>query len=316
MKPSTNADYWPHVSVVIPTYNRRPLVVQAIESVLRQEYPQLEIIVVDDGSTDGTETAIRSFGNQVRYVRQENGGPARARNTGIENATGEFVAFLDSDDLYRPGKLHEQVQYFRRLPETVMVYCWFNIIDGQGRSRLGRRCRLTGHAYRPLLAQCMQGPIYPSTVMARRAALVATGGLDETMPLSDDTDLFCRLALLGPIGLIPESLVQLRRLGDNVSFRPGRKLYSAVTRQILDKAFAADPAMEWPFRARLYAKAWLWSWLVEIGGRMPAGLSFWLRALLTNPCELLYTSLSGCDAAGDDQSGSRERSTLPLERAA
>ncbi|MGQ0633652.1 MAG: glycosyltransferase family 2 protein [Planctomycetaceae bacterium] len=280
--------HWPRVSVVIPTFNRATLVPDAIASVLSQGYPDLEIVVVDDGSTDNTEKVLAAFGPMVNYVRQENGGPARARNTGIAHATGELLAFLDSDDLYLPGKLHEQVQYFRQRPATVLVYSWFRIVDSRGRTRLGRRCRLTGSVYRDLLLQCMQGPIYPSTVMARRQTLVDVGGLDETMPLSDDTDLFCRVARRGPIGLIPEVLVLLRRLGDNVSRGPGRSKYLAVTRRILDKAFAADPTLDWPLKVRLHAKAQLWSWLVAVGGQLPAGVSFWLRALLTNPREIVH----------------------------
>lgn len=275
----------PSVSVVIPTYNRARLVGDAITSVLQQGYPRLEIVVVDDGSTDDTADVVKAFGPAVRYVRQPNGGPARARNTGIAQATGELLAFLDSDDLYLPGKLHAQVEYFARHPETLMTYCWFNIVDADGRQRLGRRCRLSGRVHRELLSQCMQGPIYPSTVMARRDALLKIGGLDESMPLSDDTDLFCRLAHLGPIGLVPEVRVQLRRLGDNVSRGPGRAKYFAVTRRILDKAFAADSAYGALLRHKLYLKARLWSWLVDFGGRMPAGMSFWLRAFWTNPLD-------------------------------
>jgi teichuronic acid biosynthesis glycosyltransferase TuaG len=276
-------DVVPRVTVVIPTYNRAHIVGEAIQSVLDQAYPNLELIVVDDGSIDDTERAVAPYLGRIIFLRKPNGGPASARNHGIAAATGEYVAFLDSDDLYLPGKLARQVCEFEEDPERVLVYCWFLISDGDGRLRMGRRCRLAGSVYRELLGECMKGPIYPSAAMIRRTALEQAGPFDETMRIADDTDLFCRLARLGPVGLIAEPLVQLRRFGDNVSRGPGRARYFALTLRILEKAFAADRGLGLWFRLKLYAKVWYWSWLVGIGGILPKGASFWLRALWTNP---------------------------------
>src|SRR5207245_6187392 len=99
------------VSVVIPTFNSAGFLVQAIQSVLTHTYQDFEIIVVDDASTDTTESAIQRFGNRVCYVRQERGGPSVARNRGILQSHGELIAFLDADDLWRPTKLARQVEY-------------------------------------------------------------------------------------------------------------------------------------------------------------------------------------------------------------
>jgi glycosyltransferase involved in cell wall biosynthesis len=287
-----SASAWPKVSVVIPTFNRAHLLPEAIKSVLLQGYPNLEIIVVDDGSTDQTESVARSHEPLVRYVRQENAGPAAARNLGMMHCTGEFVAFLDSDDLFLPGKLHEQVQYFRQRPQTVLVYCWYEVIDGAGRRRVGRRCRLAGHAGRKLLAQCMQGPLATPTVVARRSALLAAGGFDPSMRLSEDIDLWCRVARLGPIGLVPEILVSVRRLGDGASRGPSRCAMLAASRRILEKAFITDGSFSPVRRLWLHAKALLWSWLVAAGRRLPSGPSFWLRAMWTNPLATLRAWLS------------------------
>jgi glycosyltransferase involved in cell wall biosynthesis len=274
---------WPRVSVVIPTYNRARLLVEAIDSVLAQNYPRLEVIVVDDGSTDETPAVVAGYGTAVRFFRQANAGAAHARNRGIELATGELVAFLDSDDLYLPGKLLEQARQFQADPALVMVYGWFSILDDQGRTRLGRRCGLSGRIGRALLSRCMQGPVATPTVMVRRDALQAVGGFDETMHLSEDIDLWCRLARRGPVGLIPRVLVEVRRHAGNLSRGPGRKRYLAAALRILDKARIEDPSLSPIYLARLRAKAHVWSWLVAIGGWLPVGASFWLRALLTNP---------------------------------
>jgi glycosyltransferase involved in cell wall biosynthesis len=273
----------PCVSVVIPTWNRAEWVRDAIDSVLAQDYPRLEVVVVDDGSTDATPEVVRRYGSQVRYIRQANGGAASARNRGIAEATGEFVAFLDSDDLFLPGKLTEQVREFGRQPGLVMVYAWFSILDGSGRERLGRRFHRTGDIARSLLAHCMQGPLATPTVMVRRTALLQAGGFDETMRLSEDTDLWCRVARLGRVGLVPRVLVQVRRHEGNLSRGPGRARFLAASLRILDKAFAADPTLPRLWKARVRAKAHLWSWIVGTAGLLPSGLSFWLRALWTNP---------------------------------
>lgn len=273
----------PCVSVIIPTWNRAEFVRDAIDSVLAQDYPSLELLVIDDGSTDATPEVVRSYGDKVRYIRQANGGAASARNRGIAEATGEFVAFLDSDDLFLPGKLTEQVREFARQPEVVMVYSWFSILDASGRERLGRRFAATGQIARSLVAHSMQGPLATPTVMVRRAALLAAGGFDETMRLSEDTDLWCRLARLGPVGLVPRVLVQVRRHDGNLSRGPGRARFLAASLRILDKAFAADPTLAPLWKARIRAKAHLWSWIVGAAGLLPSGLSFWLRAMWTNP---------------------------------
>ena len=111
---STNKSL-PTVTVIIPTFNRATSVVQAVQSVERQTHPneQIEIVVVDDGSTDGTEEALaRACGRSLRYVKQANAGPSAARNHGLRLAAGELIAFLDSDDTWRPQKLEKQVRAF------------------------------------------------------------------------------------------------------------------------------------------------------------------------------------------------------------
>ena len=116
------------VSVVIPTYNRLPYLREAVDSVLNQTWPALEILIVDDGSTDGTEEALPTFGGPVRYFRQKNSGPATARNRGIREAKGDWIAFLDSDDLWLPDKLAAN-GIAKENPEVEflfahMVLCW------------------------------------------------------------------------------------------------------------------------------------------------------------------------------------------------
>ena len=119
-------------SVVIPTYNREKYICQAIDSVLDQSFTDLEIIVVDDGSTDNTKEKLQHYGPRIRYLYTHNGGPAGARNVGMRNARGEYIAFLDSDDLYYPFKIEFQVALLDNLPEIAMVYTEGSALDDSG----------------------------------------------------------------------------------------------------------------------------------------------------------------------------------------
>jgi GT2 family glycosyltransferase len=120
------------VSVLIPTHNRRQYVVDAIQSVADQDYADLEIVVVDDGSTDGTEEALAPYRSLIRYIRTENQGPASARNVGMQAARGDYVAFLDSDDLYYPFKIKLQAHLLDECPDVGMVYSEFSAFSDDG----------------------------------------------------------------------------------------------------------------------------------------------------------------------------------------
>jgi glycosyltransferase involved in cell wall biosynthesis len=122
----------PSVSVIIPTYNRARFVPSAVQSVLDQTFQNVEIIVVDDGSTDDTRRALEPFGKKIRCLVTENKGPAHARNIGMKAASGKYVAFLDSDDLYLPGKLEWEISFLEAHPEVGMVFTEFSATDGSG----------------------------------------------------------------------------------------------------------------------------------------------------------------------------------------
>jgi glycosyltransferase involved in cell wall biosynthesis len=191
----------PTVSVVIPTWNRRKPLREAIGSVREQDWSDLEILVVDDGSTDGT--ADEAYGAGVRVIRQENAGPSVARNRGIEEARGALVALLDSDDRWAKGKLAAQVPLFDD-PGVVLSYAREQAEDLTGRELHIRPKRLpSGDVLRPLL----RGNFVPtSTVVVRRDAVREAGGFDAGMTHSEDWDLWLRLAARGRFAPAPEIL--------------------------------------------------------------------------------------------------------------
>jgi glycosyltransferase involved in cell wall biosynthesis len=203
----------PLVSAIIPTYNRGYTVGRAVESILKQTYENIEVIVVDDGSTDDTQEKLKEYGDRIRVLYQRNSGPGPARNRGIEASRGEIIAFLDSDDVWLPTKLARQVSLFQRAP-TYVPCCLCNSIPsaaGHGEASL--------FDINLLKPTCDEGlwlnvtdvlatrfVLFCQLVAIRREALESTGYFDESLRFMEDYDLALRLSLEGPWGLIREPL--------------------------------------------------------------------------------------------------------------
>jgi glycosyltransferase involved in cell wall biosynthesis len=233
------------VSVVIPTYNRASIISRAIESVLTQEYPSVEIIVADDGSTDGTEDLVKKYDSRVRYFHQPNAGVSAARNLGLREARGEFIALLDSDDEWLPWKLDLQVAALRRYSELGMVWTDMTAVNVEGvtiaeaylrtmyagYSRVDTRAVMESRGQIGELKvksveglavrQILTGDIFPymllgnlvhtSTVLLRRDRLRATGGFDESLRVSgEDYDFHLKTCFAGPVGYLDVSSIRYR----------------------------------------------------------------------------------------------------------
>ncbi|MSQ47316.1 MAG: glycosyltransferase family 2 protein [Deltaproteobacteria bacterium] len=197
----------PRVTVVIPTYNRRDLVREAIASVTAQSYPDVEVIVVDDGSDDGTAEVVRRFAG-VQYVYQENRGVSVARNVGVARARGELIAFLDSDDLWQPDKLTHQVACFEQNPDVRICQTDEIWIRNGVRVNPHHKHRKTGEdIFARSLERCL---VSPSAVMMRRALWEQVGGFDETLPACEDYDLWLRITARMPVHFIAMPLVVKR----------------------------------------------------------------------------------------------------------
>lgn len=207
------------VSVILNSFNCRPYLAAAIESVLAQRYTDLELIIVDDGSTDGSAALARTYCSpQVRLREQDNQGAAHALNAGIRLARGEFVAFLDGDDAWHPDKLQAQVDHFASHPEAALNFTWSEWIDEGGRPlRLhSRRCR-GSFPWERLVQDFVIGAT--SSVMIRRPALERVGGFDPSLQRYYDMDLFLRVARLGDeaVQAVPRSLTYYRRRAGQMS---------------------------------------------------------------------------------------------------
>jgi glycosyltransferase involved in cell wall biosynthesis len=203
-----NNDPKPLVSVVIPTYNRGWTLKEAIDSVLDQDYGNLELIVVDDGSTDDTPQLLSAYADRLRYLRQTNRGVSAARNAGIRASRGAFIALLDSDDIWLPGKLIAQVDYFIRHPQALICQTQEIWIRNGRRVNPGKRHRKpAGMIFEKSLALCL---VSPSAVMMRPSLLAEVGLFDESLPACEDYDLWLRIAWQHPIHLIDRPLIVKR----------------------------------------------------------------------------------------------------------
>ena len=230
------------VSAIIPTYNRRELVCEAVRSVFAQRGVAAEVIVVDDGSGDGTDAAIAAFGSAVRYVRQPHRGVSAARNGGARMAAGEWLAFLDSDDLWRPDKLARQLAYHAEHPDlrsSQTGEIW--VRDGVRVNPCRHHDKPDGDIFAPSVARCV---VSPSAVMLRRDLFAELGGFDEALPVCEDYDLWLRLGIRARLGLLDEPLV-IKRGGhaDQLSRRfwgMDRFRVAALAKLLADGELQAD----------------------------------------------------------------------------
>ena len=210
----------PQLSVVVPAHNRAWCLAEALDSVLAQDVAGVELIVVDDGSTDGTPQLLAGYGDALRVLRQENRGVSAARNAGIAAAQGELLAFLDSDDVWLPGKLQAQIDFFAAHPEALICQTEELWVKNGRRVNPGRRHRKRGGMiFEPSLELCL---VSPSAVMLRRGLFDRVGLFDERLPACEDYDLWLRVSLCHPIHLIATPLI-VKRGGhsDQLSRAPG-----------------------------------------------------------------------------------------------
>jgi glycosyltransferase involved in cell wall biosynthesis len=198
----------PLVSVIIPTHNRAGWVGEAIGSVLVQTYKPIELIVVDDGSTDHTSQVVQALGSALTYLPQPQAGVSAARNRGVAVSHGELVAFLDSDDLWQPEKVAAQVEVLRQQPQTQVCYTdeiWIRHGVRVNPKHIHHKC--SGWMFLESLPRCL---ISPSSVMLRRSLWDRLGGFDERLPACEDYDLWLRLTACVPVALVPQRLIVKR----------------------------------------------------------------------------------------------------------
>ena len=246
------------ISVVMPIKNREHHVVHAIASIFRQSHPVREIIIVNDGSTDGTRVVLDRMAAENPIVRpvhlEMSGGAAAARNIGIAHATSAWVAFLDSDDAWAPEKLERQLELARRDPATVGVFTGIRYVETIGEAGgavydYAPKVEITLETLRQLNHLSST-----STALVRRDALLAVGGFDKTLPSCQDWDLWLQLAERGRLALIPDPLTSCS-FGNSDRISRNFKSVIAGHQIVFDKIYRADPRPSAVRLNRSYHKA-------------------------------------------------------------
>ncbi len=194
------------ISVIIPLYNRRDLVVRAVDSVLNQDYRDFELIVVDDGSDDDASVVIGNYSDKrIRYVRQQNQGVSSARNYGVKLSRYDYIAFLDSDDEWLPGKLTQQVKI---LSDGFCRICYTGekwIRNGREFHHKKSQKKFSGEIFRKCLDDCFIGC---STVLMEKSLFWEVDGFDKNLPVCEDYDLWLKISCRYPIMLIDEPFIK------------------------------------------------------------------------------------------------------------
>ena len=216
----------PLVSVLIPTYNRADFILEAIDSVLAQDYPAVEILVVDDGSTDNTAELLQPYveSGRIRFFQQPNQGQSVARNLALKESRGEFICFLDSDNRWLPGKLKRELEVFAQYPDTDIVYGDDIQIDEQGREISRRNMRRYSGRITPYLFR--DNCVSMNTTMVRRRCFDEMGGLEVGRRAADDYELWLRFSARYTFRYVPEFFAEYRVMADQISSNKDRRFAS------------------------------------------------------------------------------------------
>ncbi|NES22061.1 MAG: glycosyltransferase [Symploca sp. SIO3E6] len=242
----------PKVSVVIPAYNSMAYLPETVDSVFQQTFTDFEVLIVDDGSSDGVQQwATGLVDPRVKFISQANQGVSVARNTGIAQAQGEYIALLDSDDLWEPTKLDKQVRCLDDNPQVGLVHSWIAFIDehSQPTGRL-----LISSAEGDVWQQLVERNLIPCcSVMARRCCFETTRGFDPNLRSAEDWDLWIRIAAHYPFALIKQPLAYYRLLPTSKS--KNCQLVEKSLTQIIEKTFQSAPSELLYLKNRSYGYA-------------------------------------------------------------
>jgi hypothetical protein len=235
-----SAEANPKVSIIIPTYNRPHYLPGALESALTQTYPNIEVLVVNDGSTDNTEQVLAPYMKQIRYIKRENGGCAAAKNTGLELATGELITNLDDDDRILPEKIERQVEVFMQRPNLGLCATGVNFIDAAGQvteryipPRLSPKTQVI-----ELLRKCV---LIQSSVLIHRKCHEHLGNYKLTHV--QDYNFWLRTCLHYEVRIIEDVLTEYRVHGNQITGPDNRQSVKAAVRRIV-KDFMTHASME------------------------------------------------------------------------
>ncbi|HEY9905481.1 MAG TPA: glycosyltransferase [Candidatus Sericytochromatia bacterium] len=236
----------PLISVIIPVYNGEKTIRETIESALNQTFQDFELIVINDGSQDATLEIVEGFqDSRIHIFSYSNAGQAISRNRGFSQSVGEFIAFLDADDLWTPNKLEAQLQALQANPQSAVAYSWTDYIDEFGEfSRRGSHINVSGDVYKNLLMiNFLENGSNP---LIRRQALTEVGDFEKLLTPAEDWDMWLRLAARYHFVAVPSPQILYRVYAHSSSFNISK--LEAGCLQVINRAFAQAPETLQPLK--------------------------------------------------------------------
>jgi GT2 family glycosyltransferase len=249
----------PLVSVIIPAYNAERTLLETVNSVQNQTLANIEIIIINDGSTDRTGKTIENLNDsRIKAFSYENGGVSVARNRGITHTTGEFIAFIDADDLWTPDKLERQLAALESHPQAAVAYSWTQTIDERG---------YWLHQYHSVF---VEGDVYPkilvnnflsngSNVLVRREAILSVGGFDSTLKSCEDWDFYIRLAAKYHFVVVPDWQIFYRQSPTSMSSNV--EVMETAALAVISKAYKSAPAEYQHLKSR--SLSWIYEYCTQ-----------------------------------------------------
>ncbi len=269
--PMNNYNEEPLVSVIIPTYNSAQFIPNSVSSVASQTYPNIEILIIDDGSTDDTEIVVQALPGSIRYIKQINSGPSSARNRGIAQSKGKYIAFLDVDDEWEPSKIENQVALFENDKSLSIVAASYVRCDAD-LSPVETICLEIPSKNKgvvPFRMLLEKNQLLTSSIMLRKQTLDVCGFFDEKIRFGEDWDLWVRAAQLGGIGYLQTPLAKYRAHGGGLTGKLDDKNMQDWLEVIRKNKLRAD---NWYDKNITYRKSLSWylynySYLERVRGR-------------------------------------------------
>jgi glycosyltransferase involved in cell wall biosynthesis len=242
----------PTISVIIPVYNGQKTIQETIESVLNQNFVDFELLIIDDGCQDGTLAIVNSINDsRIKIFSYQNAGVSVSRNRGIDQAQGEFISFLDADDLWTKDKLEAQLKALQKNPQAALAYSWTNWIDESGQFlRPGGHITVNGMAYNKLLVRDFIES--GSNPLIRKQALDKVGSFDSSITHGEDWEMWLRIASCYEFVAVPSAQILYRVYPESVSFDIRRMAEGSL--QVIERIFAEKPELAYLKRETLASR--------------------------------------------------------------
>lgn len=280
-----NKNTLPLVSIIVPTYNSEKFILESVNSAINQTYTNIEIIIIDDGSTDNTETVAQQFPDSIRYIKQTNSGPSAARNHGLRESRGNYIAFLDVDDAWEPAKIEKQVSFFENNKNLMILATGYIRCDTNLKPVETVALKPTSEGIIPFKSLLERNKLLTSTIMIKKEGVNTCGFFNEKIQFGEDWDYWVRLAQLGEIGYIETPLCKYRVHGSGLTAKLDDKNMSDWL-EVIEKN--KQRGKNWYDKSIVYRKSLSWylynySYVERVRGHKSESKRYAIKSMIIWP---------------------------------